>query len=112
MSVFSKTKILQRLELEVSKAASLVITPFDENLLDADSVDLRLGTHFLFPKVTAKRVVEVGNSRPGEDFSVHVPHGEKLILPAHETVLGVTLEFIKLPFDVSGQILTKSSVAR
>jgi hypothetical protein len=34
------------------------------------------------------------------------------VVPAHETVLGVTLEFIKLPYDVSGQILTKSSVAR
>jgi dCTP deaminase len=27
-------------------------------------------------------------------------------------VLGATLEFIKLPYNVSGQILTKSSVAR
>ena len=112
MSVFSKTKILKRMELEVSEPESLVITPFNENLLDADSVDLRLGSHFLFPKVTAKRVVEVGNSNPGEEFSVHVLPGEELILPAHETVLGVTLEFIKMPFDVSGQILTKSSVAR
>ena len=38
--------------------------------------------------------------------------GRYLVVPAHETVLGVTLEFIKLPHDVSGQILTKSSVAR
>jgi len=35
-----------------------------------------------------------------------------LVVPAHETVLGVTLEFIKLPSDLSGEILTKSSVAR
>jgi dUTPase len=32
--------------------------------------------------------------------------------PAHQTVLGATLEFIKLPYDLSGEILTKSSVAR
>jgi len=43
---------------------------------------------------------------------VHVPLGEYLVIPAHETVLGATLEFIKLPFDTSGEILTKSSVAR
>jgi dCTP deaminase len=33
-------------------------------------------------------------------------------VPAHQTVLGATLEFIKLPCDASGEILTKSSVAR
>ena len=38
--------------------------------------------------------------------------GGYLVIPAHQTVLGATLEFIKLPNDVSGQILTKSSVAR
>ena len=43
---------------------------------------------------------------------VHVPWGEYLVLPAHHTVLGSTLEFIKLPLDLSGQILTRSSIAR
>jgi dCTP deaminase len=43
---------------------------------------------------------------------MHVPLGQFLVVPAHQTVLGATLEFIKLPSDVSGQVLTKSSVAR
>jgi len=43
---------------------------------------------------------------------VHVPIGQFLVVPAHQTILGGTLEFIKLPTDVSGQVLTKSSVAR
>ncbi len=43
---------------------------------------------------------------------VHVPLGDYLVIPAHHTVLGATLEFIKLPFDLAGEILTKSSVAR
>jgi dUTPase len=34
------------------------------------------------------------------------------VVPAHQTVLGATLEFIKLPCNASGEILTKSSVAR
>ena len=45
-------------------------------------------------------------------MKVHVPLGDFLVVPPHSTVLGQTLEFIKLPFDVSGEILTKSSVAR
>jgi len=40
------------------------------------------------------------------------PPAQFLVVPAHQTILGATLEFIKLPSDVSGQILTKSSVAR
>jgi dCTP deaminase len=43
---------------------------------------------------------------------VHVPTDGFIVVPAHQTVLGATLEFIKLPYNVSGQILTKSSVAR
>lgn len=41
-----------------------------------------------------------------------MPLGRYLVVPAHQTVLGSTLEFIKLPCDASGEILTKSSVAR
>lgn len=48
----------------------------------------------------------------GTNLRVHVPFGKYLVVPAHHTVLGATLEFIKLPADVSGQILTKSSIAR
>lgn len=43
---------------------------------------------------------------------LHTPLGAYFVLPAHQTVLGATLEYIKLPFDISGQILTKSFVAR
>jgi dCTP deaminase len=45
---------------------------------------------------------------------VHVPYDKDhyLVLSAHQTILGATMEFIKLPHDTSGQIWTKSSVAR
>jgi len=52
------------------------------------------------------------NALEGAHSRVHVPFGKYLVVPAHQTVLGATLEFIKLPADVSGQILTKSSIAR
>src|SRR5205085_11761391 len=52
------------------------------------------------------------NSSRHSHLKVHKPLGSYLVVPPHQTVLGATLEFIKLPHDVSGQILTKSSVAR
>ncbi len=80
---------------------------------DSDSVDLRLGTYFLLPQVPPEPFFYPSRSLASRShFRVHVPFGSYLVVPAHQTVLGATLEFIKLPFDLSGQILTKSSVAR
>jgi dCTP deaminase len=112
MSVLSQSVIRDRIGLQVDDRRSLVVTPFNESALDADSLDLRLGHHFLFPRLHAQVAVDTENGAPRSELSVHIPAGGNLVLPAHQTVLGVTLEFIKLPFDVSGQILTKSSVAR
>src|SRR5450755_3216778 len=113
MSVLSRTEIRGRLGLPIGDAKSLVVTPLDESAIDPDSLDLRLGSHFLFPKVPAGQAIKLqSRSVPSSEFNVHVRNGGELVLPAHQTVLGATLEFIKLPFDVSGQILTKSSVAR
>ena len=113
MSVLSRKVIRERLNREIDDSKSFVITPFEESAVDPDSVDLRLGSHFLFPKIPSKAAIDLQSSSfPSSEFNVHVPAGGELVLPAHQTVLGATLEFIKLPFDVSGQILTRSSIAR
>jgi len=113
--VLSRKHIEERMGLDIENPRSLAITPLlDENdAFDLESLDLRLGSYFLLPRFfqhpffladrRASRFLEV---------SLHVPLGHSLVVPAHQTVLGATLEFIKLPADVSGQILTKSSVAR
>jgi len=116
MPVLSRAEIEQRLNKPIRNSKSLVITPFlqRDDSFDADSVDLRLGTHFLMPQLppepfldpTIEKVVKTPYLR------IHIPLGRYLVLPAHQTVLGATLEFIKLPHDVAGEILTKSSVAR
>jgi dCTP deaminase len=93
----------------------LVITPLLKmrEALDADSVDLRLGTYFLLPKSAQTAFFSPDrHSAVSLHTRVHVPLGEYLVIPAHETVLGATLEFVKVPADASGEILTKSSVAR
>ncbi len=115
MSVLSKERILDRLRKLVEDRTELVITPLlnRDAAIDADSVDLRLGCHFFLPKLLQQPYFS-----PDETSStslherVHVPLGRYLVVPAHQTILGATLEFIKLPHDVSGEILTKSSVAR
>ncbi len=115
--VLSRQEILKRIKLPVSDKCNLVITPLvytDENdIFDSDSVDLRLGCHFLLPKTLDQPFFcPDRSSATSLHVRVHVPLGHFLVVPAHQTILGATLEFIKLPSDVSGQVLTKSSVAR
>ena len=103
--------------LPVTNKDSLVITPLiysaEHDVFDADSVDLRLGCHFLLPKTLDQPFFSPDRSSATSLHThVHVPLGQFLVVPAHQTILGATLEFIKLPADVSGQVLTKSSVAR
>ena len=113
--VFARDEILDRMALSVSDPKSLVITPlFDQdNAIDADSVDLRLGAYFLLPRALPEAYYSPDRSTATSlHVKVHVPLGHYLVVPAHQTVLGSTLEFIKLPYDASGEILTKSSIAR
>ena len=74
---------------------------------------MRLGSHFLLPQQPPLPFNDP-NSKSGYSGyqRIHIPLGSSLVIPAHQTVLGSTLEFIKVPYDVAGEILTKSSVAR
>ncbi len=116
--VLSRKEILERMEkFRVGEKENLVITPLlyrkIGDIFDADSVDLRLGCHFLLPKTLDQPFFSPDRSSATSlHVRVHVPLGQFLVVPAHQTILGATLEFIKLPSDVSGQVLTKSSVAR
>src|SRR5579862_2777967 len=107
--VLSKQEILRRMEkLLITERENLVITPLlykdKEDIFDADSIDLRLGCHFLLPKALDQPFFSPdGSSATSLYVKVHIPLGQFLVVPAHQTILGATLEFIKLPCDVSGQ---------
>jgi dCTP deaminase len=115
MALLSGKAIKKRLRLDIEDPRSLVVTPLlaRKDSFDFDSLDLRLGSYFLLPRSPGAAFY-----CPDEQASflfhtrVHVPFGDFLVVPAHQTVLGATLEFIKVPSDLSGEILTKSSVAR
>ncbi len=117
MSELSRSELGRRLQMDVTDPMSLVITPrlgLDE-MMDRDSIDVRLGCHSLLPRLALSQWAHCCSGRDSSELHhmrVHLPLGRYLVLPAHQTVLGSTLEFIKLPLDTSGEILTKSSVAR
>ncbi len=114
--VLAKKEIVRLMEnFAPNDRRGLVITPLldKDNIFDDDSVDLRLGCYFLLPKTLDQPFFSPDqNSSTALHVKVHVPLGHYLVVPAHQTILGATLEFIKLPYNVSGQVLTKSTVAR
>ncbi|MBN2594345.1 MAG: dCTP deaminase [Sedimentisphaerales bacterium] len=110
--VLTKREIEERLNIDIGESLSLVITPSPDEI-DRDSVDLSLGNYFFVPRSHRSPCFIPGISNPLHLYhEQYVPLGSYLVLPAHHTVLGATLEYIKLPTDVSGEILTKSSWAR
>ena len=118
MSVLSRKEIKDRLKKSPEDLESIIITPLLDEKFDHDSVDLRLGCYFRVPAVSTIECVKPYQETV-EHYPelVHKPYGQgkkvnTLILQPHHAVLASTLEYIKMPGDVSGQILTKSSWAR
>jgi len=110
--VLTEKEIQERLNENIKSRFSLVITPLPDEI-DRDSIDLSLGSYFFVPRSHRSPCFIPGVSNPLHlYYEQYVPLGSYLVLPAHHTVLGATLEYIKLPADVSGEILTKSSWAR
>jgi dCTP deaminase len=114
MAVLTRKDFRERLARPITDPGCLVITPLlSVDVFTEDSIDLRLGTHFLMPQIPPQPFVDPGATESSRNYlQLHAPLGGYFVLPAHQTVLGATLEYIKLPFDLSGEILTKSSVAR
>lgn len=82
------------------------------------SVDLRLGSWFVFPKITKRHILDVFDpteSTTSDKIATskyYVPFGEKFILHPRSFVLAATLEWITLPASLGGYVSGKSSWGR
>lgn len=118
--ILGPRELLRRLNR--SGQSRLVITPRpDEEALrkeGAASIDLRLGTWFMTPRLTKTSVLSVSKVSTGQEADPqvmkrhYVPFGKEFILHPRNFVLGVTLEWIRMPPDLAGYILGRSSWGR
>lgn len=98
----------------------LVITPRpDPDTLrtkGSASIDLRLGTWFLTLRQARMRCLEVDAPVEGKEAQLKklhfVPFGDQYYLHPRAFVLGVTLEWLRLPANLSGYVLGRSSWGR
>src|SRR5438105_4925632 len=113
---------LLRSEAEQDKEDPFVITP-EPSLEDlknsgAASIDLRLGTWFLAMRESRMSVLNV--ARPDREKlseshltrKHYVAFGNDFILHPHHFVLGVTLEWLRMPRNLAGYLVGRSSWGR
>ena len=94
------------------KSGRLRITPFDKNSIQPASLDVKMGSEFRIFKNTQKAFLDV--KEPADDYMefIKIPNGKPLIVHPGEFLLGTTIEKIKLPNDLVGQLNGRSSLGR
>lgn len=112
-SQLSRAAILAR--LQAVGDPHLVITPvFDEAIAGA-AVDLRLGPRFIvFDKSDTPSFDPLSLKEDPRTMqsSVERAWGQPLVLHPGQLVLAATLEYLVLPSDLAGQVITRSSYGR
>ncbi len=118
MSALVYEDIVDRLATK-NPAKRLVVTPLlsTAKQVGAGSVDLRLGTEFLETPRQSTAFLDPltqggARSRPSPDRRLYVPLGDEFVLHPGQFVLGATLEFLVIPNDIVGQVLSRSSWGR
>jgi len=103
-------------EKQISKR--IVVTPIiTETQINNGVVDLRLGTEFILTRKTAfanldiyEKSLEANIKQYQEKITINI--SKSLILHPNQFILGSTLEYIKLPNDIMGYIIGRSSWGR
>jgi len=87
--------------------------PSDDCLEDhTAAIDLRLGSWFLSPTLSRITCLRVGREDEPITKTHFVPFGKDYILHPRSFVLGVTLEWIRMPLRMAGYVNGKSSWGR
>ncbi|WFG43926.1 dCTP deaminase [Pseudonocardia alni] len=94
------------------ESGRLVLDPWDVEMLQPSSVDVRLDRYFrVFQN---SRYTHIDPSRQQDELTtpVETPDGESFVLHPGEFVLGSTFERVGLPDDLAGRLEGKSSLGR
>ena len=94
------------------EAGRLKVDPFDPDLIQPSSIDIRLDRYFQLFHNTRQPYIDL--QKPTEEITeaIEVPAGEPFMLHPGEFVLAQTLEYIELPHDLVARLEGKSSLGR
>lgn len=89
------------------KSGELVVDPLDDQGIQPASIDLRLGEHFL--KVDENDFETIHLDRPIRYVEMS---RKEIVIPPGSFLLASTMEYIKLPSDVTAFVEGRSSIGR
>lgn len=97
---------------ELIKSGKLVITPFDEDLVQPSSYNLRLANAFRVYRNTKHAFLD--SKEPMADFMelLKTENGDPIIIHPNEFILGESLESLEIPDNLVGVIEGRTSLAK
>lgn len=98
--------------LKEIKSGKLIIEPFDKDLIQPSSIDLRLGNEFRIFNHSKHSIIDVKKHFSKYTELVKIKNGGKFICHPNEFVLGTTLEKVKIPTHLVARLEGKSSLGR
>lgn len=95
-------------------AAAGGVTPFDESCVNPASIDLRLGNKIRFPKRkwSMHSCEPINMKTPACDLWDDEFEFDSVVIPSGGVALCCSLEYITMPPDASGTLMSKSSTGR
>lgn len=95
---------------EAIKSGEIGIRPYDEKLINPNSIDVRLGDHFVWYQDDA---VEIDPLKSYSlNYKIKECHNDYIFLHQNQFRLGRTKEVISLPDNIVATLEGKSSLAR
>ena len=92
---------------EYMNKGTLIIDPIEEGQIQPASVDLRLGNHFLKVDENNVECMSLDSEIKYVEFT-----SEEVIIPPHSFLLATTMEYIKVPNDLTAFVEGRSSIGR
>jgi dCTP deaminase len=112
-------ELIEKAASDPQKGIGICPSPLDirEDQISGASVDVRLGRWFLVLQQSKRSEIDLTKSENDGIEEIdgkyyYVPFGEKFIVHPGRFVLGVTLEWLRIPGDIGGYITGKSSLGR
>ncbi len=92
---------------EMIGSGELVVEPLAEHSIQPASVDCRLGTHYLTLDDMGSDILTLDTEPKYREID-----GDEITIPPHSFLLATTMEYVKLPNDLTAFVEGRSSIGR
>lgn len=89
------------------KSGELLVEPIQDNSIQPASIDCRLGNHFLIVEDNTMAMITLDS-----EIQYRQIENESITIPPHSFLLATTMEYVRLPHNVTAFVEGRSSIGR